>query len=429
MARKPSESDTGRNSKLDDQSLFFDEQRFVDGVFNDDYVLVVGNGVILDVNQKTFKDTGGDINQYILDEINKDRRKTRYGFVDHENFTEVFRGTPPAEPDPIYKLLTDDFSYDLSDISPELTQLLRTKLFKCVLTTCIDSYLETLMFDIWGEDLLVVNISDNQSLKDFQDALKQSRGNKYSRPTLFYVFGKVIKGRPKPRGFVETDVDAIKIIEKWMLLDTNYIVPFLKSKRLLALGCKFDDWYFRFFWYILTRGFDDTDRYGNLLSNDNLATMFNPNSSSDKSLKEYLNRRGVCMHDDAWKFMKDIHSLLASTALDSPFRQMVIKKRKEENCIFISYKSCDVFEASRLFCRLVREGLNVWFDNASLDVGDEYKKVIRNVITNKAKIFIPILSPEVAAELRIKDLEYVLSIVMNGDGLQRILTSRYFLWL
>ena len=117
MARKPSESDTGRNSKLDDQSLFFDEQRFVDGVFNDDYVLVVGNGVILDVNQKTFKDTGGDINQYILDEINKDRRKTRYGFVDHENFTEVFRGTPPAEPDPIYKLLTDDFSYDLSDIS------------------------------------------------------------------------------------------------------------------------------------------------------------------------------------------------------------------------------------------------------------------------------------------------------------------------
>lgn len=226
MARKPSESDTGRNSKLDDQSLFFDEQRFVDGVFNDDYVLVVGNGVILDVNQKTFKDTGGDINQYILDEINKDRRKTRYGFVDHENFTEVFRGTPPAEPDPIYKLLTDDFSYDLSDISPELTQLLRTKLFKCVLTTCIDSYLETLMFDIWGEDLLVVNISDNQSLKDFQDALKQSRGNKYSRPTLFYVFGKVIKGRPKPRGFVETDVDAIKIIEKWMLLDTNYIVPF-----------------------------------------------------------------------------------------------------------------------------------------------------------------------------------------------------------
>lgn len=179
---------------------------------------------------------------------------------------------------------------------------------------------------------------------------------------------------------------------------------FLKSKRLLALGCKFDDWYFRFFWYILTRGFDDTDRYGNLLSNDNLATMFNPNSSSDKSLKEYLNRRGVCMHDDAWKFMKDIHSLLASTALDSPFRQMVIKKRKEENCIFISYKSCDVFEASRLFCRLVREGLNVWFDNASLDVGDEYKKVIRNVITNKAKIFIPILSPEVAAELEDKGL-------------------------
>ena len=68
----------------------FDERTFADGVFNDEYILVVGSGVVLDPKQ--FPHSGGDINQYIIDEINNDRRKERAGFVDHRNFTDVFRG-------------------------------------------------------------------------------------------------------------------------------------------------------------------------------------------------------------------------------------------------------------------------------------------------------------------------------------------------
>jgi hypothetical protein len=57
----------------------------------------------------------------------------------------------------------------------------------------------------------------------------------------------VIEGRPKPRGFVETDVDAIKVIEKWMMeVDTKHIVPFLKEKRMIVksigAGCR-TGWY------------------------------------------------------------------------------------------------------------------------------------------------------------------------------------------
>ena len=375
----------------------------MDGVFNDEYILVVGSGVVLDRQQ--FPHSRGDINQYIIDEINHDRRQVRAEFVDYKNFTNVFRDTPLDEVDPIYSLLADDYDYALSDISPELTNLLRTKLFKFVLTTTIDGYVEALMRDIWGDELRIVNIADNQSLKDFQDALEKSRVNKYNQPTLFYVFGKVITGRPKPRGYVETDVDAIKVIEKWLMdVDSKYIVPFLKEKRVLALGCKFDDWYFRFFWYILTRSFNDNDREGskdidgNLLTSDNLATMFDPESPSDKQLRDYLMRRGVCVHDDVWMFMHHICDLLTATDEESPFRQMILDKRRQGG-IFISYKSCDVLAASELFCKLAREkGLNVWFDNASLNVGDDYAHVIQEAI-RKARIFIPILSPSIAKEL------------------------------
>ena len=264
------------------------------------------------------------------------------------------------------------------------------------------------MRDIWGDELRIVNISDNQSLKDFQIALETSRMNKYEQPTLFYVFGKVIKGREKPKGFMETDVDAIRYIEKWLKdLDNKHIVPFLKKKRMLALGCKFDDWYFRFFWYSLTRGFNEGEREGakdtdgSILTRDNLASVFNPDDPADQHLKDYLYRRGVCMHDDVWLFMNHIYNLLTSTEAGSPFRKMILEKRRMGE-IFISYKSNDVLFASELFCKLAREKrLNVWFDNARLNGGDQYDEVIKEAI-RKAKIFIPILSPAIAKDLEDK---------------------------
>ncbi len=399
MARKPK----GSCNRARSAERTFDEHAFIDGVFNNDYILVVGNEIILD--REKFPDCNGDINQYIINEINNDLRQERANFVEYRNFTDIARDTPLNQIDRIYSLLTDGYEYLLSDISPELTNLLRSKLFRFVLTTCIDSYLEMLMRDIWGDELRIVNISDYQSLKDFQDSLERSRVNKYSQPTLFYAFGKVIKGRPKPRGYVETDVDAIKIIEKWLMrVDTKYIVPFLKEKRLLALGCKFDDWFFRFFWYILTRSFDDNDREGlkdidgNLLTCDNLAAMFNPDIPSDHELKNYLQRRGVCMHNDVWQFMEQIYTLLTSTGNESPFHRM-IKERRRKGGIFISYKSTDAVFANEIFCKLAREnGLNVWLDNVSLNVGDDYKRFIHDAI-RQAHIFIPILSPHVASDL------------------------------
>lgn len=399
MARKPKDLNVSPTQRINS----FDEQSFVDGVFNGEYILVVGNGVIL--NKNNYPETEGDINQYILNEINKDLEEKRSDFKKYRNFTDVVRGTALDEIDPVYNLLSNSFNYDLEDISPELTQLLRTKLFKFVLTTTIDNYVETLMRDIWGEELRVVNISDDKSLIDFQTALENCRANKYEQPTLFYVFGKVVKGREKPKGFMETDVDAIRYIEKWLKdLDNKHIVPFLKRKRILALGCKFDDWYFRFFWYILTRSFTDAEREGikdidgSVLTKDNLATLFNPNDPADQRLKEYLHRRGVCTHDDVWHFMKHIYTLLTSTKPDSPFSQMVKEKRRMGQ-VFISYKSSDLLFASELFCKLAREkGLNVWFDNVRLNGGDHYDNDIKEAI-RRSKIFIAILSKDVSKDL------------------------------
>ena len=57
MARKPKNA----NMDIRQTARVFDEQTFVDGVFNDDYILVVGSGVILD--RKQFPNSKGIINQ------------------------------------------------------------------------------------------------------------------------------------------------------------------------------------------------------------------------------------------------------------------------------------------------------------------------------------------------------------------------------
>ena len=203
MARKP------KNANIDirQTARVFDEQAFVDGVFNDDYILVVGSGVILDREQ--FPDSKGDINQYIIDEINNDRRKVQKDFKDHESFTDVYKGTKRDEEDPIFRLLTRDIEYDLNDISPELTKLLSTRLFKFIVTTTIDNYLETLLRDIWGEELRVVNIEDHRSITDFNSVYDDM----CNQPTLFYIFGKVRKkDGSNPRHFIEIDKETIKCI-------------------------------------------------------------------------------------------------------------------------------------------------------------------------------------------------------------------------
>ena len=127
--------------------------------------------------------------------------------------------------------------------------LLETKLFTTVLTTTTDGYLEIAMRKIWGNNLRVVNIYDKGDCRRFSRRSCCRRVQKYNQPTLIYVFGKLVANELKMK-YVKTDSDAIELIAKWMRFDVeanNEMLDFIRGKRLLALGCKYDNWYFRFF--------------------------------------------------------------------------------------------------------------------------------------------------------------------------------------
>lgn len=378
MGFKPSENTQDR--VVQSQEISFNREQFVEDVFNDDYILVVGSEVIMDDR----KYPSGDVNRYILDSLNIVLGRK---FKDFNDLADA-SGTGY---DAIRNLLnsSQDFSFDLNDMSPELCALIRTRLFPIVLTTTIDGYLEALMRSVWGDRLRVVNIDDKKSLDGLRNTLVEYRGgSRFKEPTLFYIFGKAVSD--EARKYVRTDDDAIQIIEKWILMPKeDPVLSLIRSRKLLALGCRYDDWYFRFFWFVLRR---DIRQF----REGQVAFMLDENDQSDRRLKRYLDHSGVYHSKDARQFMSEAVTMLSSVGTDNVFRKMVLDHRRKGG-IFLSYCSEDVQEAGQLFMMLRKAGYNVWFDNARLMGGDEYEKVIRDAIGD-AKIFIPVLSPQVVKD-------------------------------
>jgi hypothetical protein len=378
MPLKPKDSDNSRRYSMIE--VAFNKEQFVEDVFNQKYILVVGSEVIMNKNEEP----SGDVIQYILSIINereglrcKDLNELAYHFG---------RGR-----DPIRELLNSTgSSFAIDDISPELRNFMATRLFPVVLTTTFDSYLETLMRHIWGDRLMVANIDDKNTLDDLRNAIMGCKnGRIYETPTLLYIFGKAVSDESKK--YVHTDDDAIQIIAKWMveLPKEDPIMRLIKEKKILALGCKFDDWFFRFFWYILKR---EISRF----REGQVAFMLDDNSQIDGKLKSFLNEYRIYRHENARTFMDEMTCTL--NANES------VQKKRRLGGIFLSYCSINKLMARELFFKLREQGFNVWLDDGSLNGGDDYNREIEKAIA-EAQVFIPLLTPTVAGDLEQNDIE------------------------
>lgn len=364
----------------------FDMEQAIGHVFNNDYILIIGSEVIL----KKEVEPSGDVASYLLRHVNSLMDSN------YSSFDEVIQHSG-NEIDPIRNLLTwDKFrrSMEVDDVSEELQGMLRTKLFKVVITTTFDSYLEILLRDIWGERLRVINIWDAASLASFYEHLPHYKETKnYNEPTLIYAFGKC-EAKEGWR-YARKDFEYIQTIERWLEFDKreNPMMRFILSKRLLSLGCKFDDWYFRFFWYILRRE-EVKQREGDI------AIAFDKNDRSDKKLENYLKNTRVTTQTDmsARDFMRYITHVFTSQQSDNPYAALVMKYRRRGQ-IFFSYCNKDKALAGEIFRKLAALYPNLWFDQENLLGGDNYNREIQYGIEH-AKVFVPLLTPQIADDLK-----------------------------
>ena len=175
----------------------------------------------------------------------------------------------------------NNYEYSLEDYSPIVLELLRKKCFRVVLTTTYDHYLETILTDIWkaeGKKLRVLNIFDENN--DFGD---EEFWRTDIEPTLYYVFGKAVEGKD----FTVVEKDAMNVIQKWLGESApKQFCRYISNKSILALGTKFDDWLFRFFWYAMHR---DIKR----LNKGQVAISLGKESDTEARLSSFLENEKI----------------------------------------------------------------------------------------------------------------------------------------
>jgi hypothetical protein len=370
----------------------FNINSFIKDILNNKYALIIGPEIILDT---TIEPTG-DIHQYFLNIVNK-ASGTSYSKYNEIALDKSERINPVRQ-------LVESAEVSLTSkiASPELKALIKLRLFNTVLTTTTDGVLESVMKDEWGNALRVVNVYDKESVDRFQkDRRNYRRNQEYKHPTLIYVFGKMEEDLSKK--YIRTEDDAIRLIEKWMRMDVeenNELLQFIRSKRLLALGCKYDDWYFRFFWYVLT-GDINTENFD---GTGEVAFHLNVQDPSESRLQQFLDRTNICVLGETRTFINNLLEMLTIGNSNDAFRNQVRDFRKR-NGIFISYCNKDAIIAGQLFYRLVDKGFNVWLDSSRLYGGDNYEEEISDAIA-ESQIFIPILSINVSKDLSNNDLNH-----------------------
>lgn len=374
----------------------FNTKKFIKDVLNDRYALVIGNEIILDPKVETT----GDTHQYLLRKVNE------ASHVKYESYNDIAIDKNERI-NPVRKLIEDgEVSFQVEDVSANLMALLETRLFSTILTTTTDGYLEAAMRKVWGNELRVVNIYDKETVDELQKALKACRrGKKYNQPTLIYVFGK-LDVDDLAKKYIKTDADAILLIEKWMRMDVeanNEMLDFIRSKRLLALGCKYDNWYFRFFWYVLT-GVNKSSEENNYDGMGEVAFSLDKDDKTEGKLLQFLDRTDICILGDATSFINTITKTLTEESDDAPFRQQIVESRRRGG-IFISYCSKDALTACQLFFQLCDKKYDVWLDNARLYGGDNYESEIADAISS-SRVIITLLSPNIANDLKRGDTDH-----------------------
>lgn len=387
-------------TKPNEQHIHRDEfnwEQFANDCVCNKYALILGSEVILNRDINTEFDGNSqkllfDLTLHQLAQVNDPaNEEVEYRFLEskYRDFTQLFRKSIFDK----YKVKEavrnavreNDFRNNFEDkIEPSLIQLLRTRCFRLVLTTAIDPYLEIAMEKVWGKGGFDVVQIDN-----IQRQIHVATFDEFSiaRPTLCYIFDKVnLDKRLSENRFVLSENDAMeKISCLFENHKANNFLKYVRNFRFVSIGCQFDDWMFRFFWFLL-RGKVATEADGQVVVE----------IKKDEKLRDFLEYEKVEIFPNARGFMEEATTYI-KVATD------VNLLPRNGDGVFISYAHEDFNFALLLFKNLHSKRVNVWIEEAKIEAGDVFEQHISNAIKG-CKVFMPILSSQVKDDLISSDI-------------------------
>ena len=368
-------------------------------------VLVVGSEAILKrefplgtIDCDILTAAKGDSEKLVLEYLKRDDNDT-YGKYKH--FSEV-KDTESLfqDIDDLLKRIDNYWRENAIDlIDPSLRLLLESKCFRLVITTAFDPILEYALKNIWGDDnLSVKNIHGEVVMRETDIMTEPNRKSEFYdiNPTLFYAFGKAIAGVPD-NVYAITDDRKIFTIDCWFgVRQPVNLLQYMQNKDVIAVGCKFENWLFRFFWYLLGKK-PDTSPDNTFLDSDcktgSVAIMLSEEANDEQKTKLFLKKKKQI------KYFEDSRIFMSLLAPD-----LFIEDQPKVGEIFISYASEDFGTARKIYDYLLSKQQSVWFD-IRLRAGDRYDSDIENGI-KQSDIFLPILSNQTKKDLENNNNRY-----------------------
>lgn len=248
-------------------------------------------------------------------------------------------------------------------VAPEINRLLSIKKFDIVITTAVTDIASKIMQEEYGD--IYVNVLQYEKGSNKPDCPLSNNG------TYFYqMFGNIC---PIDYKFVLSEDDLLSFMHNWLDKGRHpeNLVNRLSGKYILAIGCNYPNWLFRFFFHSMKENCSERGKSGLVI-----------NSNLDKNLTRFLSRKKMDTHNDA--------SLFISELLErwNTFHNV---EQTEEREVFISYANEDYDRVKEVADLFENSGRKVWFDKKSLIPGEDYETVIRSHIDN-CQGFVPILS-------------------------------------
>lgn len=253
-----------------------------------------------------------------------------------------------------------------------IRQLLEIDRFNIILTTSFGDVIKNVLCDLWGND----NVKSYQ----FQQNGEQEDVTGYERHALYYLFGHISDVRHE---CVLDDEDLLKFIHDWFdkTRRPQKLSSILSQKYLLAIGCNYPNWLFRFFFYSIK----------NNVNRDSKGLLADTRLKNDYELSNFLERINVEKHDDSIKFVRELLERWKQTHRNADTDVNLDDAVADKDYVFISYAHEDHSYALQLAKDLKGVGIDVWFDDKDLNGGDEYEKKIRQEVA-MSKAFVAVLS-------------------------------------
>ena len=262
--------------------------------------------------------------------------------------------------------------------------LVRMKGFETFITVNPDNFLER-AFQIEG---LSVNKSLNFSIP--MPAADPSHRTDMALPKIYNLMGS-IEG-PNFALSDEQKLEYLYTIQGASDNATKELFDVISKKNILLIGSSFPDWFMRFFIRIISR-----DRFKNGGKAKYIAC---DSTVQDQALTTFLvnyetkvipigqntaEQNGPRVYRDSIDFLENIFSQSAGngaiTRNEPLFKELV----------FISYSRVDSPLAERLKNEFEKNGINVFFDDETLNTGDRFNQVIKNYIRD-CNYFVALIS-------------------------------------